>query len=89
MKTNDEMMKSVQTAISHLKTSREAMEHGIYDEVPVLTDNELFLLKMVEYLEMQLENEKRLNEINNMGWQLVEKHRELAGNGWKEKKDRD
>ena len=83
MRTTDEMMQSVKMHILHLKTSREAMESGIYDEVPILTDNELFLLKMVEYLEAQLENEKRKNEINNMGWHLVEKYREQAAKGWK------
>ncbi|WP_026830810.1 hypothetical protein [Exiguobacterium antarcticum] len=83
MKTTDELMKDVWNHMAHLKTAREAMESGIADVLPPLTENELFLLKMVEFLEMELENQRRLNEINNMGWQLVEKHREQAAKGWK------
>lgn len=83
MKTTDEMMKAVQDHLINLRTAREAMEGGIKDILPPLTENELFLLAYVEYLEHRIESNQRLNDINRRGQELVKKYREQAERGWK------
>lgn len=79
MNTTERMQKEIDNHLMHLKNLREAMECGVINEgVPRLTENELFLLRLVEAKEKELEKQKEFME-------LFEMVRELDANRWRTK----
>ena len=75
MKSIQEMTNEVKNHLTYLRNARYAMERDIEGESPVLSENELFLLGVIDVKEREIEMIKELSELLQLTKEIEVTHR--------------